>query len=182
MKLITITCAALLSSSLLFQSNPRTVFGAKISYQSNGSMVNLVAYIHNGRYLTNKKILSKRDFCFFASGEWPSIYNPERINYFEENNVLGGIYVDSITNEKIPYCFALDSLWKVRFRQYPFRGLNEFGWSQSAYRPSLPQEKYLYERYGIEQIDTHFFLDTSFWKLLRDVMNPIWVGEYKRVD
>jgi len=168
-------------SSIQQQNLIRTVFGVKISYQANGSLVTLVAYLHNGRTLTHEKILSVRDFAFYASGEWPSIYNPNRTNFFEENNVPGGVYTDSITRTKTPYCFALDSLWKIRFRMYPFQGKVDKGWSQEAYFPSTNQKKYLYERYGVDQLDLKYFVDTSFWKLLRDVHDPAWIATYKNI-
>lgn len=174
--LIFIVCSSIQQQNLI-----RTVFGVKVSYQSTGSMVTIVAYLHNGRSLAHQKILSLRDFAFYASGEWPSIYNPNRINFFEENNVPGGVYTDSITQEKIPYCFALDSLWKIRFRMYPFQGKNDKGWSQDAYFPSLKQKKYLFDRYGVDQIDIKYILDTSFWKLLRDVRDPTWISTYKSI-
>lgn len=180
-KLSWIFITALICSSIQFKPVNRTVFGVRIAYSSTGSIYTLAVFIHDGRFLTNKKILSNRDFSFFASGEWPSMYNPTRENLFDVNNVYGGVYQDSITQEKIPYCFALDSLWKVRFRMYPFQGRNEYGWSQDAYFPSLRQKKYLFDRYGVEQIDTKFFLDTSFWKLLRDVRDPLWISTYKNI-
>ncbi len=180
-KLSLILLCGLLSSSIQFKPMNRTVFGVRISYSATGSMYTLAVFIHDGQFLTKKKILSNKDFAFFASGEWPSIYNPNRENLFDQNDVLGGVYQDSITLDKLPYCFALDSLWKVRFRTYPFQGKNENGWSQDAYFPSLRQKKYLYDRYGIEQIDTKFFLDTSFWKLLRDVRDPLWISTYRSI-
>ncbi len=170
-----------LFSSVHPKNEIRAVFGVQIAYQSTGQLINLVVYIHNGRTLSHQKVLTLREFAFFASGEWPSIYNPNRINYFEKENVPGGIFEDSITHQKIPYCFALDSLWKLRFRSYPFKGGFGEGWSQDAYFPSLTQKKYLFERYGVEQIDTKYFLDTSFWMLLRDVRDPGWISTYRNI-
>lgn len=169
------------TSSIQLRGESRTVFGVRISYQSTGAMITLAVFFDNGQILSNKKILSLKEFAHFASGDWPSIYNRNRINLFDLNNVVGGVYEDSITQDKIPYCFSLDSLWKIRYRMYPFQGKNELGWSQDAYNPSLNQKKYLYERYGVEQIDTKFFLDTSFWKLLRDVRDPQWIATYKSI-
>ena len=168
-------------SSVRFQNEIRPVFGVCIAYQATGAMTTLVAYIDNGRTLSHKKILSLKEFVGFASGEWPSIYNPNRIDYFEINKVPGGMYKDSITFQTTPFCSALDSLWKIRFRSYPFRGKNELGWSQDTHSPSLNQKKFLYDEYGVKQIDSNFFLDTSFWKLLRDVENPEWILKYKTI-
>lgn len=160
----------------------RPVFGVRVSYQADGSFVNILAYLHDGRVLTKKKVMSFKEFCHVASGDWPSIYNPTRENLFDKEGVTGGIYQDSITLKKYPYCPAMDSLWKLRYRSYPFPGNNELGWSQNAYNPSNPQKRYLYLRYGIEQIDTHQFIDTSFWKILRDVRDITWIGTYMNVQ
>lgn len=168
-------------SSVKLTGEKRTLFGVRVAYQSTGDMITLVVFKKEGELFLNKKILTSREFSFFASGEWPSIYNPSRLNFFEENNVLGGVILDSISQQKLPYCFALDSLWKLRYKLYPFQGKSEYGWSQEAYSPSLRQKKHLYERYNVDQIDGKFFLDTSFWKLLRDVRDETWISTYKTV-
>ena len=36
-----------------------------------------------------------KEFCHVASGDWPSIYNPQRENLFEQEEVVGGIFKDS---------------------------------------------------------------------------------------
>jgi hypothetical protein len=162
-------------------SERRAVFGVRIAYQSTGEMISLVSFITDGKYLYNKKILSRREFSFFASGEWPSIYNQKRVNLFDKNNVLGGIYKDSISLKKMDYCFSIDSLWKIRYRLYPFQGKSEYGWSQESYAPSTRQKKYIFDRYNVDQIDGKFFMDTSFWKLLRDVRDPQWISTYKAI-
>jgi hypothetical protein len=55
----------------------------------------------------------------------------------------------------------------------------ESGWSSKMYRPSEKQELFLYNNYNIRSIDENFFLDTSFWKLLSDIQDPIWIANYK---
>ena len=47
------------------------------------------------------------------------------------------------------------------------------------YRPSEKQELFLYNNYNIRSIDENFFLDTSFWKILSDVQDPVWIANYK---
>jgi len=181
-RIFALSLICVLNSSVQFQTEIRPVFGVCVAYQSTGAMTTIVVYIDNGRTLTHKKMLSLKEFVGFASGAWPSIYNPNRIDYFELNKVPGSMLKDSISRQTTPYCSALDSLWKIRFKQYPFRGKNELGWSQDAHSPSLSQKKYLFDEYGVKQIDSNFFLDTSFWKILRDVENQEWIMNYKRIQ
>jgi hypothetical protein len=56
------------------------------------------------------------------------------------------------------------------------------GWSSNLYKPSLKQEKFLYDNYGVGNIDGDFFLDTAFWKLLNDVQDPVWIQNYKSLQ
>ncbi|MCO5260540.1 MAG: hypothetical protein M9916_10385 [Crocinitomicaceae bacterium] len=181
MRTLLVVIIAFLSLSVQFKNELRSVFGVRVSYQANGQMIMFIAYYTDDVMETNRKILSFDEFVHYASGDWPSIYNRNRMNLFELNDVQGGIYRDSITRKATPFCFAVDSLWKLRFSHYPFRGNNEMGWSQDQFLPSLSQQKYLYKQYGMTHIDTKFFVDTSFWKLLRDVTNQEWVENYKNI-
>jgi hypothetical protein len=73
----------------------------------------------------------------------------------------------------------MDSLWKIRFGTYPFKHRTDPGWSNKYHKPSPRQEKYLYDRYGVYHVDSDFFLDTSFWRLLQDVKDTAWINNYK---
>ena len=174
-------CFALwfLLGSVVYEPTVRTVFGLHVSMQSNSQLYQIVAYLYNGRALNHKKVMSKDDFVKFASGKWPSIYNPEKRNLFEERNLSCGIYKDTFSNKETEYCLPLDSLWKIRFSSYPFRPSNELGWSPRLMRPSEKQELFLYENYGIRNIDTDFFIDSAFWQLLSDVQDTMWIANYK---
>jgi hypothetical protein len=173
-----------LTGSVVWQQQNvvRGIFGVRIAFQSNSQMTTFVCFLDNGRTLTHKRILSQDEFIHFASGDWPSIYNPKRINYFEERNLNCGIATDSFSLKKVSYCVPFDSLWKLRFSTYPYRQSVEMGWSPNLYKPSLKQEKFLYDNYGVANIDGDFFLDTAFWKLLNDVQDPVWIQNYKSLQ
>ena len=158
---------------------PRGVFASKVCVQANGEVYMLLAFIDNGITLSHKKILTKDEFTKFASGFWPSIYNPERRNYFKENKLDCGVIENHEFNQKIPYCTPLDSLWKIRFSMYPFTNNNDKGWSEGMYRPSEKQSLYLLERYGLKSFESSYFIDDKFWLLLRDMQDPAWVLMYK---
>lgn len=167
--------------SVQFRSELRTVFGVRVAYQATGQMITMVAFFSDGKMQSHRKILSIKEFIHYASGDWPNIYNRNRIDLFQLNDVAGGIYVDSVTQEKIPYCFSLDNLWKLRYSHSPFKGQSEEGWSQDKFLPSSQQQIFLHENYGMEHINTKFFIDTNFWKLLRDVQDPEWIEMYKNL-
>lgn len=169
------------SSSVVFISEVRPVFGVQVNMQANSQLITIVAYIHNGRALTNKKIITKDEFVRYASGFWPSIYNPTKKNLFEEHNIPCGLEKDPITNKPAPFCFPMDSLWKIRYSDYPFRNKDEKGWSAELFKPSGNQAIYLYKNYGIYDIDFSYFIDTNFWNILKDVQNPNWIKNYRSI-
>ncbi len=157
----------------------RGVFGVQVGVQANSQMTTFVCYINNGRSITYKKYISQNDFVKYASGYWPSIYNPERINYFDLYKIDAGVIVDSVSRQVTTYCSPCDSLWKIRHSTYPFQGrYTEYGWSPNLYKPSSQQEIFLFNNYGIKSIDEPF-LDSNFWKLLSDVQDPGWIKKYK---
>ncbi len=160
----------------------KSVFGVRISIGASSQITTFACYLHNGRVLTNKRIVDKNTFIKFASGYWPSIYNPDRKNLFKENGIECDVFKDSVTHKDMPSCIPLDSLWKIRFATYPFRGRPEAGWSNKLYKPSPGQLVYINHRYGVDHIDGDFFLDTSFWLLLNDVMDPNWINSYKAIE
>lgn len=172
----------LISCSVIKHATFRPVFGVRVSIGANSQMTTFACFIDNGSGLTAKRIVDEDTFIKIASGFWPSKYNPQRDNYFEINGIDCGVLYDSTVLKKVPTCVPLDSLWKIRFATYPFRGNTEMGWSNKYHKPAPKQEIYLHERYGIKHIDGDFFLDASFWLLLSDIMDPQWVDNYKSIE
>lgn len=166
-------------SSVIRLAETRAVFGVSVNMQSNSTLYMIFAYTDNGRALTNKKYMGKDEFVKIASGFWPSVYNPKKINLLQNNNLPCGLETDPITNKAIPGCGPLDSLWKIRFSDYPFNNGQEKGWSTQLYKPSSKQALYLYKNYNIYDIDVSQFIDTNFWKIMRDVQDPKWIKNYR---
>lgn len=169
----------IICSSIHYEPHHRGVFGVRISFGSNSEITSFVCYLHNGRTLTNKRIVDKETFIKIVSGYWPSPYNPKQKNIFKEQNLDCDAIVNSETLETFPYCIPLDSLWKIRFSVYPYREKAEYGWSNKLFKPSSKQEKYIFNRYGVRQIDGDYFMDTSLWLLLHDVLDTNWISNYK---
>lgn len=157
----------------------RGIFGVRVAFQANSAYTTYVCFLDNGRVLTHKRVVSQDEFVKIVSGYWPSIYNPKRINYFQERTLACGVAVDSFSLKTSTYCPSFDSLWKIRFSTYPFRTSAEPGWSNKLHKPAPAQEIFLYNNYNIKQIDADFFLDTNFWKLLNDVVDTSWINNYK---
>ncbi len=177
----------LLWLSLVDLSNQKSfdsaVFGVKISQSSTGSIISYIAlrYSADGN-LREKRPCNKDEFIKIISGFWPTNFNSKRENFFEKNGVVGGVFVNDTLLQKVSYCPALDSLWKIRYSDYPFSGNDEKGWSLSGNRPSLKQEKYLSDRYHIKQLDFEYIIDSNFWNLMRDVSDTIWISNYRFIQ
>jgi hypothetical protein len=181
MRILVVVLLWFLHASIVYNPNVRPVFALQVSMQPNSQLFSIVAYIYNGRTLAYRKPMTRDEFVKIASGKWPSVYNPQRIDMLSQNGISCGVVQDSISKKDIVYCLPLDSIWKLRFSDYPFRGNNEKGWSQQLNKPSSKQIIYLHEKYGVEDLDFSSFSDSAFWNNLRDVQNPDWVKKYKNL-
>lgn len=170
-----------LFSSILLVPPGKGTFGVCISYQANGRYTTYIACMKDGNRYYSRRNLLEDEFVKFASGFWPSPYNPTRENLFEKEGLSCKVVVDETTKKQYPICAPLDSLWKIRFSDYPFQGKHDEGWSGKNFRPSSGQEKYLHKEFAIFNIDRDFFIDTNFWKLMRSVNDPEWINYYKNL-
>ncbi|TXI87233.1 MAG: hypothetical protein E6Q37_02465 [Crocinitomicaceae bacterium] len=176
---VAIVCCWVVCASVVPNPSLRPVFGVQVRPQTGSNMFTFVAFLDNGRELTYRKILNTDDFVRIASGHWPSIYNPTRENLLEKNRIACGMFNDSIHLKLIPYCFATDSLWKIRFSEYPFNNGSGKGWAGDYSKPSARQALYLKENYKVDNVDHNYFLDTNFWKIMRDIQDTAWIAHYK---
>lgn len=172
----------LLTSSVLNTNIVRPVFGVNISVGPNSELNTFVCYMNNGRTLSLQSRYDHVSFGKILTGQWPSIYNPDRKNLLKENGIEYTFEHDAYLRKDHFHCPALDSLWKIRFSISPYRGSDEQGWSNKMHMPSLKQSKYLFDRYNIHHIDSDYFLDTNFFKILKDVVDPTWISSYKSIQ
>lgn len=185
LRIVIFLCIWGISTSInVVNDAPRPVFGVRIAIGPNSAINQYACFILNNGVLTKKRMYDEKSFIKVISGEWPSIYNPERINYFDSMNINCGVLKDSVTLQEYHYCQPFDSLWKLRFEIYPFRGYanDQIGWTSRLNKPTLKQEKYLYDRYNVSSIEEQFFVDTNFWRLMEDVQDPLWVASYKAMQ
>jgi hypothetical protein len=171
-----------LCSSLFYadcNTQPKGVFAVNISLQGDGLLYHVKAYCITGERITNTSYLTKHEFINYASGYWPSAYNPERINYLEQYDLNCGYIIDEFTRKPVYGCMPLDSLWKLSHSIYPYAGVMEPGWAGTENGPTEGQRKYLNERYNISNFKLDYIADTNLYKLLHDVMDSSWVANYK---
>ena len=151
-------------------------FGVKIGILPTGGITQYALFFYKNNRLMGKQPISKEELVKIGTGKWPIPRTTKFHDFFKEND----FYEDTLENgEIIDYGAAFDSLWKVRFQYHPMKQGKEEGWSNGDYKPSLKQQKYIYDRYGVRGYDQDYFSDTSFFKLLKDVMNPEWIKHYK---
>jgi hypothetical protein len=166
---------------VVIQPAGRAVFGVCISYQASGEMCRYIVYIQNGQSISMRRSLLEDELVKYASGYWPSAYNPKKEDLFSKNGLACKVIFDSSRWKDYPLCSPMDSLWKLRFKSHPFDNKADPGWSNREYRPSSNQEKYLFSEFNIKNIDRDFFVDANFWKLLRDVSDSDWIDKYKNI-
>ncbi len=167
------------SSFYLETEYAKPCFGVNINVQTNSQILTFAAFFKQDNKVIHKRILRPDEMIYFLSGEWPSVYNPERKNYLLEHHINGGISIDSFTRKKSTFCVNFDSLWKVRYPAYPFRNIDASGWANGPLKPTVKQQLFLHDRYGIKYIEYDFFMDTSFWLILQDVTDSSWIKNYK---
>jgi hypothetical protein len=168
-----------INCSIIQYPTGKGVFGVSIGLQSTGELVTYIAYLKTTNGIKYRRTLQADEMVKFASGYWPSYYNPSKEDLFVKENLKCGVIFDSAQWKEFPFCSPFDSLWKIRYDGHPFQQNTDEGWSQGKYRPSVGQEKFLFSEFGVKNIESDYFIDTSFWKLLRSVNDPDWIRYYK---
>lgn len=154
----------------------RVSFGVKIGLLPTGGLTQYSLFYFKNDLLMGNQPVELNQIIKIGNGEWPMPRSNIFSNIFEENGIIN----DTLPDGKIvDYAAAFDSLWKIRFDAHPFQHELGDGWSQGEMRPSLKQQTYIMERYGVRGYDQDYFVDSSFFKLLKDVLDPIWINNYK---
>jgi hypothetical protein len=109
--------------------------------------------------------LSFDSFVRQFSGFEQSKANPDKINYMEEYK---------ITPESI------QSLWKLRYAEYPYGQSKEIGWGGKLGMPSQAQMQLL-ANFGVKNIGDVIYGE-NLLKLLIKMNDPVWVGQYQLLE
>ncbi|RFC53521.1 hypothetical protein [Brumimicrobium aurantiacum] len=165
------------SSKNAYSYGPNRVsFGVKIGLLPTGELTQYSLFFFKDQQLVGNQPIDLPSLIKIGTGKWPIPRTNIFTNIFEEK----GFKLDTLPDGKIvDYNSAFDSLWKIRFEAHPYKHELGEGWSQGEIRPSTKQQVYIYDRYGVRGYDQDYFVDTSFFKLLKDVIDPTWINNYK---
>lgn len=106
--------------------------------------------------------LTKESFLRQASGLEESKANPDKKDYFKENDIDPHV---------------LEQLWRLKHDEYPWHPGNETGWGTKSGVPSERQFQMLAE-FGINSM-VDYVVGEKVWFFLKKVSNPVWQAEYQ---
>lgn len=174
-------CLILLFFSFSSSNSVRhnVTFGVKIGILPTGGLVQYAVIHYRGEKKISIQPVSKHELVNIASGKWPVPKTRKFHDFFDEQGIYNLHEKDTTKDPPIDFNAAMDSLWKIRFVEHPFDGKYGKGWSQGDARPSLKQQEFIYNNYGVRGYDQDYFVDTSFFKLLHNVVDPEWIEYYK---
>lgn len=154
----------------------RVSFAVKIGILPTGDLTQYALAHYRNNILVSLQDISRDQLLKIGTGEWPIPRTYIFKNFFDEYGLKNDTLPDGSIRE---FSAALDSLWKIRFEAHPFNHQLGSGWSQGEIRPSLKQQAYIYERYGVRGYDQDYFVDSSFFKLWKDVLDEAWITTYR---
>lgn len=154
----------------------RVSFGVKVCLSPTGELTQYALLFYRNHQIQSVQGIQLNRLVHIAEGDWPIPKSTVFHDFFKEN----GIHNDTLSDGTIvDYQAAFDSLWKIRFNVHPYKHELGNGWSQGEFKPTLKQQAYIYNEYGVRNFELNYFADTSFFKLLKDVVNPEWIANYK---
>ncbi len=166
-------------SSEKVTSSYRIGFGVKIGILPTGGITQYAIIHYRQEKLTQIQPIDLPTLLKVATGKYPIPRTNIFTDFFKYHEVSHTRLPDSTFIPKENYMVAFDSIWKIRFDIHPFDARQGEGWSIGRHRPSLRQQEYLFHTYGARAYDQDYICDTSFYKLLRDVVDTAWITQYK---
>lgn len=151
----------------------KSYFGILVSVSTVGYDMTYAVITEESNGTKSHRHITRVDFVHIAQGKWKMRPNMQQENLFDKYGIEWGY------NERNQlHCPVLDTLWKIRYRELPHkRGVT--GWANDAYMPSPAQQIYLFDNFGVYNINTNFFEGENVWKLLQAVSSDEWKAMYK---
>lgn len=151
----------------------KSYFGILVSVSTVGYDMTYAVITEESNGTKSHRHISRIDFVHIAQGKWRIRPNMQQENLFDKYNITWGY------NERNQlHCPVLDTLWKIRYRELPHKR-GAYGWANDTYMPSAAQQIYLYDSFGVYNINTNFFEGDNMWKLLQSVSSEEWKAMYK---
>lgn len=151
----------------------KSYFGILVSVSTIGYDMTYAVITEEANGQKSHRHINRQDFVYIAQGKWKMRPNVPQINLFEQYGIAWG-YDD----RNRLHCPILDTVWKIRYRELPNKR-GAFGWANDTYMPSPAQQIYLYENFGVYNINTDFFEGENMWKLLQSLQSDEWKAMYR---
>lgn len=157
----------------------QTHLAVGLMVSTNSDLLTFAFLSKRGDQIVSVQNVNRQVFMYTAMGYYPGIVNMNRENLFTKNGVDSCFLVkDDFNRISNYYAPALDSLWKLRYREHPL-AYDEYGWSSEPYKPAYNQMVYLDSVYGIKNVLTDYIYGEDLYRLLRDITRSDWISHYK---
>lgn len=157
----------------------QTHLAVGLMMSTNSDLLTFAFLSTRGDQIVSVQNVNRQVFMYTAMGYYPGIVNMNRENLFTKNGVDSCFLVkDDFNRISNYYAPALDSLWKLRYREHPFT-YDQYGWSSEPYKPAYNQMVYLDSVYGIKNVLTDYIYGEDLYHLLRDITRSDWISHYK---
>lgn len=148
----------------------------------NNSLISYAIVTQSGGTYLGTAQISQQQFMFFALGYWPTRANPQKENLFLKNGIKGvELTYDDFDKVNGFTLGPLFDLWRIKYQNHPMSRKMPSGWSQGSYNPSKEQAIYLYNTYGVINVNTNYFVGENLFQLLKDMQDPNWVSAYQSI-
>ncbi|HAN77440.1 MAG TPA: hypothetical protein DCQ31_06530 [Bacteroidales bacterium] len=166
---------ALLGMPFLAQAQTDMEFGQKeentfhlgfnLIPTASGSVINYLLVRVDDNKISVVRNLTRENFLGQLNGTIESNANPDKVDLLKAHN---------ITNPNM-----VDSLWKLRYAEYPFRsaGITK-GWSGKPGMPT-PEQLQLLKEFGMTNLSDIIYGENAL-RLLQTMENSAWIEKYKR--
>jgi len=151
----------------------KSYFGILVSVSTMGYDMTYAVITEEADGSKSHRHINRQDFVYIAKGQWKMKPNIPQENLFEKYGIAWG-YDD----RNRLHCPILDTVWKIRYRELPHKR-GAFGWANDTYMPSPAQQIYLYENFGVYNINNDFFEGENMWKLLQSLQSDEWKAMYR---
>lgn len=132
---------------------------------TSGSVVNFVEIKAEPGKQVSIRAITRESFLSQLAGVQMSKANPSGRNFFEDHNISNP--------------FLVDSLWKLRYAEYPYMSNQTYkGWAGKPGVPS-PDQMMLLQEFGITRMSDFCYGDDAI-NLLKAIDSGAWREKYKR--
>lgn len=167
----------------------KTEFGITLTHGGNTAFGSFALVSVLSGNIVRSQPISRETFILQVTGTQYSPANPLRKDLMKESGIepcvslTDSMVRTDVTNKyTYPYCPALDDFWKIRYKRDPNNAdlRRDEGWATGYFAPSLSQQRYLRDNYGLTHMNGTIFGE-KFFQLLKDMQDSTWIENYKNL-